>query len=288
MSKILSAVLLAFVLVICSFTFLPRTSANPLPVDLDWRGMGGGAPVPTNSSFPVFLSQEVVKAVIDGKQAHMTCTYTFLNELNEPVQMNIELPFIREPEGLVLYLDGEELQFLDRTYDYDPIEGINHDYLGFIVDKLYSVIFHVQIEAQDDVEVRAEYDTEINTYWGMQGPLSYYYSYLVGTGRYWNHPIESARFEVRVPAEMFSKYDHSDDWEMKRTSKEMVFEKEYTNWVPDQDLILLTWKETSRTPVETTIFVILGMGLGLLVLAVVSSVIYVIWRRARADRLSEE
>ena len=35
----------------------------------------------------------------------------------------------------------------------------------------------------------------------------------------------------------------SEGWDRHRTISKVVFEKDYENWVPEHDLIILRWKE---------------------------------------------
>ncbi|MGA1793601.1 MAG: hypothetical protein ACMUHM_06590 [Thermoplasmatota archaeon] len=290
MPREVPAAILVIILLMFSVVLMPGISGNPLPGDIEWRGMGGGAPFPKNGSVPVYLVKEVIKAVIEGEEAHMTCIYTFRNDGNATIEMDIELPFIREPQDLEMYIDGENLPFLQHTYEYYPIYIGYYQNLSHMLEQLSSASFQFDIGAGEEVEVNVIYDTGINIYKGLGSPESgkYYYSYLVGTGRYWDHPIESARFEVRVPSRFYTEYDFSSGWNIRRTLTHVVFEKEYTDWVPERDLEVLNWEKTRGLEVLNLILVILGMGFGLLLLAVISSVIFVIWRRTRADNYPEE
>lgn len=221
---------------------------NPLPADDEWKGLGGGNPVPEENPGSVFLQREFVKALIRGDTAEMSCSYTLKNPGNSTTDLNIALPFVDRPYGVRLRIDGERTPFENYYYLYDPIdEHSDYNYK----DGLESIRFSTSIGPDEEKVIKVDYETPISVYESIKfsggGDKYYWYRYLVGTGCEWDHPIEEAKFEVRIPSKMYSEHD-SEGWDRHRTITKVVFEKDYQNWFPDEDLIILRWTKTDLIP----------------------------------------
>ncbi|MBN1390070.1 MAG: hypothetical protein JXA22_05450 [Candidatus Thermoplasmatota archaeon] len=105
MSRLISALMVSALSMLLIIFIFP-VSGNPLPSDIEWRGTGGVNPIPDNASIPIYLKEEFVKAVIQGKEAEMTCVYTFSNHGETDARVEITLPFVEDPGGLSIKIDG--------------------------------------------------------------------------------------------------------------------------------------------------------------------------------------
>ncbi|MBN1390071.1 MAG: hypothetical protein JXA22_05455 [Candidatus Thermoplasmatota archaeon] len=71
-------------------------------------------------------------------------------------------------------------------YHYEPLSEYIESMMRYEHPGLTCLIFPLEIDAGDEAEVKVEYDTPLSIYdsRALGGEISYWYCYLVGSGRY--------------------------------------------------------------------------------------------------------
>lgn len=231
--------------------FCDLVSANPMAIDHE----NDMSPIPYSES-SVYLRSERVVVHIDYL-AHINASYTFHNDGDDNVSISIYLPFRSRPEDIKLSVENESLDFSLSEYRLRE-QGADQRYLRNLMAKLHDdtihgILFNLSLGGQEDRTVVVSYNRTYGIY--DPGPISFWHSYegekwihydfqyIIFTGMYWNHTIERAEFEIRIPVGMVDKinYFHDEGMWSEREGEYHVCRSAYGNWTIDQDRWFHDW-----------------------------------------------
>lgn len=213
---------------------LPGTHANPMPSSVWDNAQAGGSPKPSAENANITFFKEIVKADIGRSTVKVHADYWFRNVGTKNETIKILLPLSKDPEDIDLKADGYQTGWYRIHFSYHT-ENEYYNYVAILFEIFMppSQETKVTIEFTDELSV---YDTHLNDY------KVYFYSYLVGSAREWNRPLESASFEFKVPVSMYDRGEN-EGWERDREGSDYVFTKEFSDWVPEEDFEFLKWEE---------------------------------------------
>ncbi|MBN1390072.1 MAG: hypothetical protein JXA22_05460 [Candidatus Thermoplasmatota archaeon] len=77
----------------------------------------------------------------------------------------------------------------------------------------------------------------------------------------------------------------SEGWEKHRVFTKLVFEREFENWVPDQDLIVLEWKKIDPVPMDTELRVGICFGAIGAEIVLIAIVMVYLTRKRKKERI---
>ncbi|HHD16743.1 MAG: hypothetical protein DRN37_00785 [Thermoplasmata archaeon] len=268
-------------------------SANPIPGELIDENGGGASPSPaegpsTMGNLSVYLSEETIRATLGLSSADVEAGYLFRNTAGEDVSVGIILPFWDDFSEVEIEAGGNEIHYSRTTFMYTSQEHNSGD-----VEFLEGVSFTIVVPGMSRVAVNVSYTGKVNVYdTDLNNEILYWFSYLVGSAVYWNHSIDHAYFEYRLPGKYYSRMgDIGSDWEVEKKGSMMVFTIEHRNWTPTKDLITLGW-ERDRPFLDRMFFnftlgqiLLAALALIIVVLLAVLSIRFVRKKRKRSDKV---
>lgn len=259
------------VILLLLLAILPAVDANPMPYEIWENAQGGGAPEPVNVDPDITFFKEYVEADIGKRTVDLHAEYWFRNEGPENGTMRIILPLSKDPKDIELEADGHQTGWTRTSYFFQN-ERERIDCVAIVFEILFMPFEErkVTVEYEEDLSV---YDTTLNDH------VSYFFWYLVGSAREWNRSLETARFEFKVPMSMWDRGDH-DGWERTTEGKDHVLTKEYSDWIPQNDVESISWERDRRTPVYyATNYPLLCLGLcGASIVIVLTLVVLIVFR----------
>jgi len=222
---------------------------NIVPVDSNY----GGFPVPSNyevnhPAIPVFFKQESINVTFDSSKAHINAFYTLENNKSIAIDMGIALPFLNESEK-----DIESLSVQEKELDYIWLDEKEITDIPFFRNsgKYFHVIaFNLSFTAYEEKTIHIQYSREYNIYnntTGLKKETHYGYSYLVGTARAWNRPLESASFEFWVPKRLSDHIPKNHrNMSVRETPNYYILSVKYENWLlsDNYETIGVWWTQT--------------------------------------------
>lgn len=222
----------------------PNVSGNPIPMRVFHDSRSGGTPLPGSSdinNFTVFLMEERITARIRGDYADIEAEYTFFDHDPQDNEMEICLPFVNKPWDVGAAMYGYDIPYSWSRIDYDPLSDHCIDW-EYFPGTLSCIVFNIPVTANAPTTVLVNYKSEVSIYdSSLNSEIMYWFSYLVGSGRYWNHSITEATFEYIIPIKLYDR-GAGDQWTKYRDGNDHVFTKQYHNWTPEQDFIGISWE----------------------------------------------
>lgn len=192
-----------------------------------------GSLIPDSDS-PVYMVSQNIAASLN-ETFHEVAEYTLYNPTNDSINLVMLLPFSNEdewgatekgqPKNLTLNVDGNPVTDFSWTrIELEEIAGS-----GSIFSAL---VFNTTIKPLDQVVIEAEYDRK---YFETRENLVY--TYLTMSGKYWNHPIEYARFEIYVSNQnQIHKVIGMPGRGKIETEEYTILIKEFNNWTPNENI----------------------------------------------------
>ncbi|MCK5772601.1 MAG: hypothetical protein KAH57_02330 [Thermoplasmata archaeon] len=227
----------------------PEVSGNPIPMDIGYPGRTGGTPVPdeeVGENLTISLKEETIRARLYEDHASINAEYVFYNGGTSAEDIRICLPFVNEPWDLEASVDGHDLQYTWSRYEYISVfeygYGNSMDYHRESLSSLHCIIFTISIDPDDISKVEMKYRSEISTYDTRLNPyVMYFFSYLVGSGRSWNHTIDKAVFELKMSKDLYDRTG-STRWNISKNRRDVTFTMEFQDWTPERDFVYLSWE----------------------------------------------
>lgn len=283
---------LASVLILLIIPTIPVIHANPIPSDLPYASNWGGDPVPVDDDPEYYLEEERIVADIDKEKAKVKAFYTFQNPTGKKMDVAISLPFREEPDSIGIYLDEVELTCIKGYFNHefpDKTDGHYEDvdlYMG-----IPSYSFSISIPPESHIEVEARFTSKVTVYdTDLNDHIIYWYKYLVGTARYWNHSIDRAEFEFRIDKDDFtgtSMESRYTDWEIRETRTKVIFEKTYMDWTPESEYVGIAWQD-NRSPIDILInnpsLLPLRIGILIFIIIVLLIIALILVRRKEKEK----
>jgi len=265
--------IIAFSILLLSF--FPFTNANPMPSSVLENAQAGGSPEPYAENANVTFFKEIVKADIGRSTVKVHADYWFRNVGTRNETMKILLPLSKDPRDIDLKANDHQTGWYRTQFTYDG----QYEHTNYV-----AILFEIFLYPLQEEKVTIEFTDELSVYDNaMNDHKAYYYSYLVGSAREWNRPLESASFEFKVPRSMYDRGEN-EGWWRERKGFDYVFTKEYSNWVPQWDLELLRWEEdrlSITNPIMDHPGIICGGIVALIIFAMVLILIAVKLIRSR-------
>jgi hypothetical protein len=245
------------------------TTGNPVPVryyqDINYEG----GPFMSRKNSAIYFKEEVINVTFDSSSANFNANYTLKNNGSSEEDIRILLPFIdhssysERPENVQLKTNGIKTWFKWMKIDLKfPTE--------YEVSKNFDAIyFDLIFLANEEKTIHVQYARKylISQEYGCE------YRYLVGTARSWNHSIESAHFEFRIPKKICTNftrtfYSNNSYTETQETHDYYINTIHFSNWIPDErfNYISVRWERKF----EPSYFGLLRLG-GLLILLILIS-----------------
>ncbi|MEA3558642.1 MAG: hypothetical protein U9R75_05245 [Candidatus Thermoplasmatota archaeon] len=219
-----------------------NVSSNPLPMDQFSDGYSGCSPTPSNTG-QIYFKEEVIKVRLHLDHAEVSAEYIFENSGNASETVEIVLPFMNDVWDMKIYDDLGSIDFDGGIYHYEPLLNSFKYYLEGQHTFFGSINFRLEIEPGEERSVFVEYGAKVSCYdSSLNSEVTYSFSYLVGTGRFWNHSIEKANFEFTMNEDLFDRVP-SDEWTREKGDGDVVFNKEFNDWIPYQDTISISWEK---------------------------------------------
>ena len=192
-----------------------------------------GSLIPDSDS-PVYMVSQNITASLN-ETFHEVAEYTLYNPTNDSINLIMLLPFSNEdgwgatekgqPKNLSLSVD--ENPITDFSWTRIELEEIAES--GSIFSAL---VFNTTIKPFDHVVIKAEYDRK---YFETQENLVY--TYLTMSGKYWNHPIEYARFEIYISNQnQIHKVVGMPMRGKIETEEYTILVQEFNNWTPNENI----------------------------------------------------
>ena len=192
-----------------------------------------GSLIPDSDS-PVYMVSQNITASLN-ETFHEVAEYTLYNPTNDSINLIMLLPFSNEdgweatergqPKNLSLSVD--ENPITDFRWTHIELEEIAES--GSIFSAL---VFNTTIKPFDHVVIKAEYDRK---YFETQENLVY--TYLTMSGKYWNHPIEYARFEIYISNQnQIHKVVGMPMRGKIETEEYTILVQEFNNWTPNENI----------------------------------------------------
>ena len=115
-------------------------------------------------------------------------------------------------------------------------------------DPFQAIEFPLVFSAYEEQEVWIYYSRNysVSTQYGVIGNKTHYhYTYLIGTARVWNHPIEVATFQVDIPRSICPAFPLHDypGLAVEETDTWFIGTFEFSDWIPFDDVILIGWTD---------------------------------------------
>lgn len=251
MRKIIGYLIIIFLIFLLT---MQNVMGNPIPGRVFSEGRSSGIPFPTDNedirNMTVYLFKESVKAKINEENVKMEAEYTFRNECNFQVEIDILLPFFNDPVDINLKIDGVETSFRSSYIEYEPQSELKQGfYWGYGFYFLECIKFPISISPNGTITVNVNYSTKISIYdTSLNQEVMYWFSYLVGSARYWNHTIDEAYFEFKINKEIYDR-GFGNNWNESDSGDYIKFYKTYYDWIPEDDFLGLSW-ERDRSSIE--------------------------------------
>ena len=291
--KILSYCFLFFILM----TILsPSIEANPIPSHIPMDGRSGGDPLPKpikNVNTSVYLKEEIIKAKLYEDHACIEAEYTFYSEDSINDEIEICLPFVNDPWDVEVYCNDNILSYSGYLLNYCPIDN-RSIFFEYPNELLSCIIFKIPVSYNSTTNVLVNYKSVVSKYDNYYNTeVRYYFSYLVGTARYWNHTIDRAHFEFRISDDLYDS-EKIIRWNRTKKGDEYIFTLTYYNWTPTKDFVSFSWErdrnyfenlkrhiELEWRQEETRVFVYSCCGISLLIIIQLIVIIYAIRKKKR-------
>ncbi|MFX0182436.1 MAG: hypothetical protein ACFE95_05060 [Candidatus Hodarchaeota archaeon] len=231
-------------------------------------------PEPFGGKYLVYFKQEeiIVTLYPESGKALVNASYVFHNNAINATDIKIKLPFLSKPQVLELILDG--VSYTNLTWQLTPIFD---EVTGASKRMFESIIFPLHFNSSEDIIVEISYYRNYkkfipSTPENSSNTVHYSFYYMVGTAKVWNHTIDNAYFEFRVPQEMIIDdidFDHDSlfsNSEIKEDYDYKIFIVEFDNWIPEQYYLGVYWKWIKTTPrsimfyLENLAVVVIFMG----------------------------
>jgi len=224
--KKLGIVSIALLLLLCSIG-----GANGDVISVRERETGSLIP---DSDSPVYMVSQNITASLN-ETFHEVAEYTLYNPTNDSINLIMLLPFSNEdgweatergqPKNLTLSVD--ENPITDFSWTRIELEEIAES--GSIFSAL---VFNTTIKPFDHVVIKAEYDRK---YFETRENLVY--TYLTMSGKYWNHPIEYARFDICISnRNQIHKVVGMSMRGKIETEEYTILVQEFNNWTPNENI----------------------------------------------------
>ena len=222
----LGIVTIALLLLLCSIW-----SANGDVISVRERETGSLIP---DSDSPVYMVSQNITASLNGT-FHEVAEYTLHNPTNDSINLVMLLPFSNEdewgatekgqPKNLTLSVDGNPIT--DFSWTRIELEEIAES--GSIFSAL---AFNTTIKPFDRIVIEAEYDRKY-----FETRENIVYTYLTMSGKYWNHPIEYARFEIYISNQnQIHKVVGMPGRGKLETEEYTILIQEFNNWTPNENI----------------------------------------------------
>lgn len=276
------------------------TCGNPIPDSSLRRGKNGGSPIPIlrdDYNQSTYLMEEIIKIELHEDHADVEAEYTFYDTDPESDEIEICLPFANRPREVRISSDGYPISFSWSYIEYESL-SYHMTWDQRPVD-LYCLQFKIPIRVNVPTAILVTYKRGVYKYdYNANSYVEYEYSYLVGSGRYWNHPIARAKFEFTMSKDLYDR-GASNSWNISENGNNIIFTREYHNWTPDFDFITLSWVEERGSMEETMrslenlwndpddrpiIIAFSGVVLFLIVVSVVLSVYLLVGKKRRKNK----
>jgi len=289
-----SVLIVLFVLV----TFdMPSAFANPVSTTFFDEGRSGGSPATSSICDEVYFSNESVFADIENTSAKVLAHYTFRNTGDSDVLLPIFLPFHQRSWDIEISQGEVRIGYIWQDIeDYiEDIEGLLDDEgMAWLLFSTDWISFNISVPAGSSSVVTAKYMSKVSVHSPGLGQYHRIFSYLVGSARLWNHSLDHAFFEFRMPVSLFNEgWDDSSSmvWERKEMDGYCIFTQEFYDWVPDSDYIWLSWDidNSYEPPSKPFFYSHLFWAIALVVQAFIVSVILLVHflrMKKRAARLN--
>lgn len=224
--------------------FIPGSMGNPIPQTVYLNSKTCGSPCPSDEvdheNLTIYLQKESIIAEINAEEVLMETEYIFCNYGPEEKEIDICLPFWNDPLDIDLRVNDIMRSFQKTRIDYEIPLMHQSGIWEYGTNSLECIIFKISVPIDDPVRVNVDYKSEPSSYDQFQNDL-YFFSYLVGSARFWNHSIDDAYFEFRVDNEIYEKSD-VEDWNITESKDHVVFDVTYNDWVPEYDFVGLSWE----------------------------------------------
>jgi hypothetical protein len=277
--------------------FIPAVYANPIPYDFYYRGRVGGNPVPDDQGTDrdIVFKEEEIRFKLNREKASVDADYYFENTGASSRDFSICLPTMENDRDFKVSVEGDEIEHRSgRYYQYQPINENDRYWSQYSDTYMTSILFEITIPANETKMVNVRYRSDVSVYDStLNSEVMYFFSYLVGSARFWNQSIEKARFEFKMDKGL---YDGGIGDYYNRTSKgdDYIFHIEFYNWTPERDFVGISWdqkrpflEEVARqmefNGINSTLWCFISLGSIILIISLITT--YLI-RKGRLNKRS--
>jgi len=205
--------------------------------------LAGGNPIlivdPSKGDPSMYLKEETIRASIgeDGALVRAEYVIEYLEGSDQGrggLVYGIALPFCDPFFNLTVEMDGRSVRYSNGTYLYDPLDGSPRRMLPCVTVSVPGD------RSSRIVRMNATYRCS-TTEDVIDNRTVCCLSYIVGSAQYWNHSIDRATFEFTIQGD--GNYSALNGWNKTIGSNKTVFTREYTDWIPEFDLMTLSYQE---------------------------------------------
>ncbi|MFX0171616.1 MAG: hypothetical protein ACFE9L_06830 [Candidatus Hodarchaeota archaeon] len=216
---------------------LHLVKGNPILSDGNFETI----PLASDYDNTVYFKAEKMLFRFTSSRVFINANYTFANDNQSMININILLPFIIFKSNEVnppvlerLMLDGLDLEYTWKTIQIPSV------YRG----DFQAIEFKLSFTGEEEKTIYAQYNRDYQDGAGSWGSNTehYHFQYYVGTALAWNHSINEAYFEFWMPKSICDSIDSERLFEtFEETSDYYIGSIHHTNWMPEEHWISIGW-----------------------------------------------
>jgi hypothetical protein len=257
-------------------TSLLLVKGNPIPTDGNFETI----PLASDYDNTVYFKSEEMLFRFTSSRVFVNANYTFANENQSMININILLPFIifesNEPKPPVLerlMLDGLDVEYTWKTIQIPSASP----------GDFQAIEFKLSFTGQEEKNVHVQYNRDYQDGVGSWGSNTehYHFHYCVGTALAWNHSISEAYFEFWMPKSICDGIDKVKYFEtVEETSDYYIGSIHHTNWIPEDPWISIGWTNEVLLSGQQILIVVALIGFGVF-FGIMCLVFFIIKRKYR-------
>ena len=228
-----------------------NAAGNPMPSHYPTEGN----PVPSNNDTDVYLAEEYLVFTFSSKTVDIQAEYMICNGGPDQTEITIFLPFNSTVSEIALRVDGVDHDFSMTTMELEENWWYSRDYDG--------LLFNLSFDPFGSHSIGIDYQREIKVYDTYPDDEIYYqFGYIVWTTRYWNHSIDHARFEYRIPKSLYEDHDTWRNQSVESVGNYIVVTEEYYDWTPSYygEVGIEWWGYPVEEPEETPMIFLIAIA----------------------------